>query len=198
MLLLVLTDIFTGKTRKVPPTVAVLGAFSKNDAVGFPWNAPAGFTRGALETTERASVVLSRDNMDTLQEYDINPIVSFAGSEGNVIWGQKTLLAVESSLDRVNVRRLLIDVRRKVKSVANRMLFEPNRAETLARFSQLVNPILKKIQDQKGLEKFLVVIDTTTTTQADVENRTIRGKVFLSPTKTLEQISVDFVVTNQG
>jgi phage tail sheath protein FI len=194
----ILTDVFTGKTRKVPPTVAVLGAFSKNDAVGYPWNAPAGFTRGALETTERAAVVLSRDNMDTLQEYDINPIVSFAGSEGNVVWGQKTLLAVESSLDRVNVRRLLIDIRRKVKDIANRMLFEPNRAETLARFSQLVNPVLKKIQDQKGLEKFLVIIDTTTTTQADVENRTIRGKVMLTPTKTLEQISVDFVVTNQG
>lgn len=194
----IMTDSFSGKTREAPASVVVLGAFAKNDAVGFPWFAPAGFTRGALETTERASVVLSRENMDALQEFDINPIVSFAGSAGNVVWGQKTLLATESSLDRVNVRRLLIDIRRKVKSVADRMLFEPNRAETLARFSQLVNPILKKIQDQKGLEKFLVKIDTTTTTQADVENRTIKGKIFLTPTKSLEYLSIDFVVSNEG
>ena len=136
--------------------------------------------------------------MDTLQEFDINPLVSFAGSDGVVVWGQKTLLATDSSLERVNVRRLLVDIRRKVKAIANRLLFEPNREETLARFSQLVNPVLKKIQDQKGLEKFLVRIDTTTTTQADVQNRTIRGKIFLTPTKTLEFLSVDFVVTNQA
>jgi hypothetical protein len=193
----VLRDSFTGRTRIVPPTVAVLGAFAKNDAVGYPWFAPAGFTRGALETTDSAALRLSRPNMDTLQDGNINPLVSFAGSNGVVVWGQKTLLQTDSSLERVNVRRLLIDIRRKVKALANRLLFEPGRAETLARFSQLVNPVLKKIQDQKGLEKFLVRIDTSTTTQADIENRTIRGKIFLTPTKTLEFLSVDFVVTNQ-
>ena len=193
----VLRDSFTGKTRIVPPSVAVLGAFAKNDAIGFPWFAPAGFTRGALETTDAAAVRLSRGNMDSLQESNINPLVAFAGSEGIVVWGQKTLLQSDSSLERVNVRRLLIDIRRKVKAIGNRMLFEPNRPETLARFSQLVEPVLKKIQDQKGLERFLVKIDTTTTTQADIENRTIRGKIFLTPTKTLEFLAVDFVVTNQ-
>ena len=194
----VLTDTVTGKTRIVPPSVPALGAFSKNDAVGFPWFAPAGFTRGALETTERAAVVLNRDDMDSLQGADINPIVSFAGSSGNVIWGQKTLLATESALERVNVRRLLVDVRRKVKDVALKMIFEPNREATLNRFSQLVNPIMKRIQDQKGVDRFLVKIDTTTTTQADIQNRTIRGKIFLQPTRTLEFLSIDFVVTNEA
>jgi len=193
-----LRDSFTGKTLTVPPSVAILGAFSKNDAVGHPWFAPAGFTRGVLDTTEDSALRLSRNNMDTLQENNINPIVSFAGSQGLIVWGQKTLLATESSLDRVNVRRLLIDVRRKVRAIANRMLFEPGREETLARFSQLVNPVLKKIQDQKGVDRFLVKIDTTTTTQADIENRTIRGKIFLTPTRTLEFLSLDFVVTNNG
>lgn len=194
----VLQDLVQGKARIVPPSVAVLGAFSKNDAVGYPWFAPAGFTRGALDSTERAAVVLNRDDMDALQGADINPIVSFAGSNGNVIWGQKTLLATESSLERVNVRRLLIDVRRKVKSVALKMIFEPGREETLARFSQLVNPILKRIQDQNGVDRFLVKIDTTTTTQADIQNRTIRGKVYVQPTKTLEFLAIDFVVTNEN
>jgi phage tail sheath protein FI len=194
----VLRDEITGKTRTVPPSVAVLGAFAKNDAIGFPWFAPAGFTRGALETVENASVLLSRDNMDALQDVKVNPIVSFPGSEGNVIWGQRTLLDSQSALERVNVRRLLIDIRRKVKAVANRMLFEPGRDETLVRFTQLVNPILKKVQDQKGLDNYLVKIDTTTTTDADIENKTIRGKIYVVPTKTLEFLDVDFVVTNRG
>lgn len=191
-------DEFTGKTKTVPPSVVVLGAFAKNDAIGFPWFAPAGFTRGALDTTENASVLLSRDNMDALQDVRINPIVSFPGSEGNIIWGQRTLYDTQSALERVNVRRLLIDIRRKVKAVANRMLFEPGREETLARFTQLVNPILKKVQDQKGLDSYLVKIDASTTTSADIENKIIRGKIFLKPSRTLEYLDVDFVVTNQG
>jgi hypothetical protein len=193
-----LRDTITGTTRRVPPSVAVLGAFGLNDAVGFPWFAPAGFTRGALETTNDSTVKLSRNNMDDLQDVRINPLVSFAGSDGVVVWGQRTLLDADSALERVNVRRLLVDVRRKVKRVSNRILFEQGRAETLARFSALVNPILKRIQDQNGLEKFLVRIDTTTTTQSDIENRTIRGKIFLVPSKTLEFLSLDFVLTNEG
>jgi hypothetical protein len=193
----VITDTVTGTTRIVPPSVATLGAFSKNDSVGYPWFAPAGFTRGALETTERSATVLNRTDMDSLQTVDINPIVSFAGSDGNVIWGQKTLLATDSSLERVNVRRLLVDVRRKVADIARKMLFEPNRESTLNRFTQLVRPVLKRIQDQKGVDRFLIKIDTTTTTEADIQNRTIRGKIFLQPTRTLEFLSVDFVVTNE-
>ena len=114
------------------------------------------------------------------------------------MFGQKTLLAAQSALDRVNVRRLLIDVRRKVKKVANTLLFEPNREATLARFSAAVTPILTQIQQQQGLDRFKVLIDSTTTTQADVENNTIRGKVFLQPTRAVEFISLDFVVTNAG
>jgi phage tail sheath protein FI len=96
------------------------------------------------------------------------------------------------------VRRLLIDIRRKVKNVANSLLFEPNRVETLEKFSALVNPILQSVQEKSGVDRFKVVIDTTTTTQADVENNTIRGKIFLQPTRTAEFISLDFVVTNAG
>ena len=193
-----LRDQFNRSVVRVPPTVAVLGAFSKNDAVAYPWFAPAGFTRGALDTTNDPVVRLSKANMDALYTVNINPIVSFAGSTGPVVWGQKTVLARQSSLDRVNVRRLLIALRREVRRVANRILFEQNKESTLARFSQLVNPIFKRVQDQQGIDNFKVVIDTTTTTQADIENKTIRGKIFLVPTKTLEFLSIDFVLTNRG
>jgi len=195
---MVLRDSFANNVKTVAPSVAVLGAISKNDAVSFPWFAPAGYNRGSLESAERSSLTLNRNNMDALQEVNINPIVTFAGSSGNIVWGQKTLLQSDSALERINVRRLLIDIRRKVKSIGYRMLFEPGREETLSRFAQLVTPVLKRIQDQNGLEKFLVKIDTSTTTQADFENKTIRGKIFLIPTKSLETLALDFVVNNAG
>ena len=103
-----------------------------------------------------------------------------------------------SALDRVNVRRLLIDIRRQVRNVANSLLFEPNREETLEKFSALVNPILQRVQEQSGVDRYKVIIDTTTTTQADVENNTVRGKIFLQPTRTAEFVALDFVVTNAG
>ena len=101
-------------------------------------------------------------------------------------------------MDRINVRRLLIDIRRKVRNIANSLLFEPNREETLERFSALVNPILQRVQTLSGVDRYKVVIDTSTTTQADVENNTIRGKIFLQPTRTVEFVALDFVVTNAG
>lgn len=182
-----------------PPSVAVLGALSLNDSVAHPWFAPAGFARGALSSTIETAVKLNRPNMDVLYDTDINPITSFPQNGPSVVvFGQKTMLQAQSALDRVNVRRLLIDVRRKVRTVANQILFEPNRESTLARFSSLVNPILGRIQAQQGVERYKVVIDTTTTTQQDVENNTIRGKIFLQPTRSIEFISLDFVVTNAG
>ncbi len=181
-----------------PPTVAVLGAFALNDSVAYPWFAPAGFTRGALPRVLETQVKLNRANLDDLYEVDVNPLTSFPDSNGVVVFGQKTLLADQSALDRVNVRRLLIEIRRRVRRIANTFLFEPNRESTLARFSAAVNPVMQQIQSQRGLDRYKVQIDTTTTTQADVENNTIRGKVYLQPTRSLEFVALDFVVTNQG
>ena len=194
----VLKDPDSSANIQAPPSCAVIGALSLNDSVAHPWFAPAGFSRGALASTIEAQVKLNRANMDSLYDADINPIVAFPTSPGVVIFGQKTLLQAQSALDRVNVRRLLIDIRRKVRLVGNTILFEPNRESTLARFSSAVQPILTVIQQQQGLDKFKVVIDTTTTTQQDVENNTIRGKIFLQPTRAVEFISLDFVVTNAG
>ena len=184
---------------EAPPSCAVLGAMAFNDAVSHPWYAPAGFTRGTLTSVEEGTVIFDKDDLETLHVQDINPITSFANSayDGMVVWGQKTMLQGKSALDRVNVRRLLIDIRRKVRVVANSILFEPNRESTLAAFSAQVNPILVRIQQQQGLDRFKVVIDSSTTTQQDIENNTIRGKIFLQPIKSIEFISLDFVVGNQ-
>ena len=120
-----------------------------------------------------------------------------AGRSGEVFtFGQKTLLRDQSALDRINVRRLLINVRRRVRKIAEQLLFEPNRESTLNRFSQLVEPIMADVQARRGVDRYKVQIDTNTTTQNDIENNTIRGKIYLQPTKSVEFISLDFVVTN--
>jgi phage tail sheath protein FI len=189
----------------VPPSVVVLGALSLNDAVGHPWFAPAGFTRGALpQDALEARVRLTQNDLDSLYDNSINPLVAFPGAprsgtnpaSGLVVWGQKTLQVAASALDRVNVRRLLIEIRRQVRDIAQTILFEPNREATLARFSSAVTPRLQRIQALSGLERFKVVIDSSTTTQDDIENNTLRGKIFVQPTKSIEFVSLDFVVTN--
>jgi phage tail sheath protein FI len=149
-------------------------------------------------------VLLSKDNMDALYDASINPIVAFPGNAqaginpkgGVVVWGQKTLQAAASALDRINVRRLLIEVRRQVRLIAQTIVFEPNREATLARFQDAINPKLARIQALQGLTRYQVRIDTSTTTQTDVENSTVRGKIFLQPTKSVELVSLDFVVAN--
>jgi phage tail sheath protein FI len=190
----------------VPPSVVVLGALALNDAVGHPWFAPAGMTRGALQTTLEARVQLSKTNMDALYDVSINPLVAFPGTAtsgtnpkgGVVVWGQKTIQAAASALDRVNVRRLLIDIRRQVRDIAQTIIFEPNREATLSRFSAAVTPRLQRVQALAGVTKFKVIIDSSTTTQADVDNNTIRGKIFIQPTRSIEFVSLDFVVSNSG
>lgn len=202
----IITDPNTNSNVVCPASVSVLGAFAINDAVAFPWFAAAGFTRGALASTLEAKVKLSKDNMDNLYDANINPLVSFVGNNspgtqaqgGVVVWGQRTLQSFASALDRVNVRRLLIDIRRQTREIANTILFEPNRESTLAKFQSAIEPRLAKIKTQNGVDRYLVKIDVTTTTQADIDNNTIRGKIFVQPTKSIEYVSLDFVVTNQG
>jgi len=185
-----------GAPLQVPPSVGMLGVMSLNDTLADPWFAPAGLTRGRLNALN-SKVQMNRDVLNDLYDADINPIYEPAGRAGEVYaFGQKTLMQNQSALDRINVRRLLINLRRKVKNIANTLLFEPNRASTLARFSSLVEPIMAEVQARQGVERYKVQIDTSTTTQNDVENNTIRGKIYLQPTKSVEFISLDFVVTN--
>lgn len=193
-----------GNNLFVPPSVLVLGALSLNDAVGHPWFAPAGFTRGALPTAAlEGRVKLKEEDLDSLYDQRINPLLAFPGTvsglnpaSGLVVWGQKTLQAAASALDRVNVRRLLIEIRRQVREIAQTIIFEPNREATLAAFTAAVTPRLQRIQALAGLERFRVIIDSSTTTQVDIENNTVRGKIYVQPTKSIEFVSLDFVVAN--
>jgi hypothetical protein len=185
-----------GGSIKVPPSVAALGVMSRADGGGVaPWYAPAGINRG-LVNASATEFAISRDQLDDLYDNDINPIYVPAGRDQVYVFGQKTLLKLPSALDRINVRRLLIHVRRKVKQIADTFLFKANRADTLLEFEGRLKPILELIKNQQGLDSYSVEVNTNTTTQADIENNTIRGVIILQPTKSIEFISLDFVVSN--
>jgi phage tail sheath protein FI len=195
----------SGQELFLPASTSVLGAYAQNDSIGFAWTAPAGYVRTTLPASvQQLAISLLTEDPDKIYGAGVNPIVASAiastgtGTEPRTIaiLGQRTTLAAGSSLDRVNVRRLLIEVRRRVKQVAYSLLFEPSREATIARFNSLVTPIMRQVQQQRGVERYRVQIDTTTTTQADIENNTIRGKIYLQPTRAAEFISLDFEARN--
>lgn len=192
-----ISDAALNKKVKLPASVAALGAIAFNDKVSYPWFAPAGFNRAALDFVTNVQVRLNQGDRDTLYDARINPIATFPAG-GFVIFGQKTLQLKKSALDRVNVRRLLLEVKRVVSDVAGRLLFEQNTPAVRSRFIASVTPLLGLIQAQAGIEKFRVIMDDTNNTPADAEQNRLNGKIVLVPTKTIEFIAVDFVITPSG
>lgn len=181
----------------VPSSVAAFGAIAYSDSVSFPWFAPAGFNRAALGFVRNTEVRLTSGDRDNLYDARINPIANFPDG-GFVIFGQKTLQITRSALDRVNVRRMLLEVKRQVGTVAEQLLFEPNNANTRARFVSATAPILSLIQAQSGIEKFSIVMDDTNNTQEDVEANRLNGRIVVVPTRAIEFIAIDFIITNAG
>jgi hypothetical protein len=182
---------------RVPASVAALGAISFNDASANVWYAPAGFNRGALSFVTNVENRLTSNDRDVLYDARINPIAVFPNS-GFVIFGQKTLQMNKSALDRVNVRRLMLEVKRRIVRIADRILFEPNTSATRAKFVGAAVPELASIQLQSGIEKFNVVMDETNNTSEDAENNRLNGRIVVVPTRAVEFISVDFIITNSG
>lgn len=182
---------------RVGSSVAAFGAISFNDRVAYPWFAPAGFNRAALDFVENVQVRLNTADRDTLYDSRVNPIASFP-RDGFVIFGQKTLQLAKSSLDRVNVRRLVIEVKRAIGGIGNRILFEQNTPATRESFVSAVVPQLALIQAQAGIEKFRVIMDETNNTQADVEANRVNGRIVIVPTRTVEFIAIDFAITTAG
>ena len=196
-------ELGTGKMLWLPPSIAALGTFASNDKVAAPWFAPAGFTRGGLTNGAAGIPVagvrehLTRKMRDSLYENNINPIAKFP-AEGIVIFGQKTLQASDSALDRVNVRRMMLHVKKGISRIASTLLFDQNVDVTWKRFSGQANAFLSDVQSQLGLTEYRVVLDETTTTPDLVDRNTMYAKVFLKPARSIEFIAIDFVIQKTG
>jgi len=187
----------------VPPSVVALGTFASAEASSEIWFAPAGFNRGGLSegsaglpvvaVTER----LTSQDRDELYDANINPIASFP-NEGIVIFGQKTLQTTPSALDRINVRRMMIFVKKQISAVANGILFDQNTQVTWNRFIAAAEPILRSVQNRLGISEYRLILDDTTTTPDLVDQNIVYAKVFVKPAKAIEYIAVDFVITDSG
>jgi hypothetical protein len=181
----------------VPPSVVMPGVLAFNDVVTAPWYAPAGLTRGGLTTAIGTYKNLSQSNRDELYENRVNPIANFP-NEGICVWGQKTLQARPSALDRVNVRRLLIEVKKFIASSTKYLVFEQNTSATRNRFLSIVNPYLEQVRAQQGLSAFRVVMDETNNTPDVIDRNLMYGQIFLQPTRTAEFIVLDFNIQPTG
>ena len=187
----------------VPPSVAALGTMSSSSAKSELWFAPAGFTRGGLSNGSAGIPVvqtklrLSSKERDSLYEANINPIAQFP-AEGIVIFGQKTLQVTPSALDRINVRRLMIHVKKEISRMASTVLFDQNVQATWLRFLSQAEPFLTGVQSRFGLTEYRIILDETTTTAELVDRNIMYAKIYLKPARAIEFIALDFVITNTG
>ena len=183
----------------VPPSAVIPAVISFNDSTAFEWFAPAGLNRGGLTGigVTQVKTRLTHAERDELYEARINPIASFPG-QGVVVFGQKTLQSKPSALDRVNVRRLLINLRKFIASTTRFLVFEQNTQATRNRFLNIVNPYLNQVQSNSGLSAFRVVMDDSNNTPDVIDRNQLVGQIFIQPTRTAEFIVLDFIVQPTG
>jgi len=181
----------------VPASVMIPGVYAYNDRVAEPWFAPAGINRGGLSNVIRAASKLSQSTRDNLYQGKVNPIATFPG-QGVVVYGQKTLQTKASALDRINVRRLMIALKRYIGQIANGLVFQQNNASTRNAFLAQVNPYLESVQQRQGLYAFKVVMDDSINNAAVIDRNELVGQIYLQPTKTAEFIYLNFTLTPTG
>ena len=181
----------------VPASTMIPGVYAFNDRSGEAWFAPAGLSRGGLSTVLRAERNLTNGNRNTLYQAGVNPIATFPNT-GVVVFGQKTLQKKASALDRVNVRRLLIELKSYISQIADNLVFEQNTIATRNNFLSQVNPYLESVQQRQGLYAFKVVMDDSNNTPDVIDRNELVGQIYIQPTKTAEFIYLDFNVLPTG
>ena len=171
--------------------------YAYSDQNAAEWYAPAGLNRGGIPSAVGLRKRLTSAERDDLYEARINPIASFTG-QGIVVWGQKTLQMRMSALDRVNVRRLLLTIKKFIASSARYLVFEQNVNATRQKFLNIANPYLASIQERSGLYAFKVVMDASNNTSDTIDRNMLVGQIYLQPTKTAEFISLEFNIMSTG
>lgn len=191
------TQSATGKNEWIPASVVIPGVYAFTDGAAAPWFAPAGLTRGGISDVIQAERKLTRTQRDTLYSANVNPIATFPGS-GISVFGQKTLQKKKSALDRVNVRRLLIELKKFIGDVSKTLVFEQNTVTTRNAFLAQVNPFLESVVQRQGLYAFRVVMDDTNNTADTIDRNQLIGQIFVQPAKTVEFVVLDFTIEPTG
>jgi hypothetical protein len=192
-----IVDTNSNKVIPVPPSVVMMSVYAANDKVAAEWFAPAGLNRGGIPQAVQVADRLTHTERDTLYEGHVNPIAAFPG-QGVVAWGQKTLQRQPSALDRINVRRLLIALKKFIASSSRYLVFEQNVSTTRQRFLNIVNPYLESVQQRSGIYSFKVIMDDSNNTPDVVDRNILYGQIYIQPTRTAEFIVLDFNVMPTG
>lgn len=196
-------DAKTSQLVWIPPTVAMMGVLASSERASEIWFAPAGFNRGGLTDgaagipITQVSERLSSKDRDTLYEARINPIASFP-SEGIVVFGQKTLQERPSALDRINVRRLVIFLKKQISILSTQVLFEQNVEATWNNFRALIRPLLAGVQTRLGITDYKLILDSSTTTPDLIDQNILYAKIMVKPARAIEYIAIDFVIASSG
>ena len=191
------TQSSTGKNEWVPASTVIPGVYAFTDSAAAPWFAPAGLVKGGIPNVIQAERKVSREQRDLLYRANVNPIATFPG-QGIAVYGQKTLQKKASALDRVNVRRLLIELKRFIGGQANNLVFEQNTIATRNKFLAIVNPYLESVVQRQGLYAYRVVMDDSNNTADIVDRNQIVGQIFIQPAKTAEFVVLDFTIEPTG
>ena len=191
------TQSATGRNEWIPASVVIPGVYAFTDNSSAPWFAPAGLVRGGITGVIQAQKRLTRTQRDTLYSKKVNPIASFPG-QGISVFGQKTLQTKASALDRVNVRRLLIELKKFIGDESRNLVFEQNTLTTRNRFLAKVNPYLESVVQRQGLYAYRVVMDDTNNTADVVDRNQLIGQIFIQPAKTAEFVVLDFTIEPTG
>jgi uncharacterized protein len=192
-----IADPATGKQVWVPASTVVPGVYAFNDKVSAPWFAPAGINRGGLTTVLQAQFKLTQANKDSLYSNNINPLATLP-KNGVVVFGQKTLQKQASALDRVNVRRLMIEMKNYIRQIADTIVFEQNTIATRNSFVGRVTPFLEGIQQKQGLYAYKIIMDESNNGPAVIDQNQLVGQIYIQPTRTAEFISLDFILLPTG
>jgi uncharacterized protein len=192
-----IVDPATGKQVWIPASTVIPGVYAFNDKVSAPWFAPAGINRGGLSTVLQAQFKLTQANKDSLYSNNINPLATLP-KNGVVVFGQKTLQKEQSALDRVNVRRLLIELKNYIRQIADTVVFEQNTIATRTSFTARVTPFLEGIQQKQGLYAYKIVMDESNNGPAVIDQNQLIGQIYIQPTRTAEFISLDFILLPTG
>ena len=190
-------DTNTNKIISVPPSVVLPAVYAANDNSAAEWYAPAGLNRGGIPTAVQVLDRVTHSERDTLYEGRVNPIAAFPG-QGICVWGQKTLQIAPSALDRINVRRLLINLKKFIASSSNYLVFEQNVASTRNRFLSIVTPYLESVQQRNGIYAFQVKMDAENNTPDLIDRNILYGQIYIQPTRTAEFIILDFNILPTG
>jgi len=190
-------DTNTNKIISVPPSVVLPAVYAANDNSAAEWYAPAGLNRGGIPTAVQVLDRVTHAERDTLYEGRVNPIAAFPG-QGICVWGQKTLQIAPSALDRINVRRLLINLKKFIASSSNYLVFEQNVASTRNRFLSIVTPYLESVQQRNGIYAFQVKMDAENNTPDLIDRNILYGQIYIQPTRTAEFIILDFNILPTG